>query len=45
MYLKRKFPYEDIAEKRYMIEDPIERSVISSLFTEASSFESLNTFV
>lgn len=41
MYLKRKFPYEDIAEKRYMVEDPIERDVISSLFTEASSFESL----
>ena len=41
MFLKEQIPYEDIAEKRYMVEDPIERSVISSLFTEASSFESL----
>ena len=41
IYLKERVPYEDIAEKRYMVEDPIERNVISSLFTEASSFESL----
>lgn len=41
MYLKKKIPYEDVAEKRYIIEDEIDRNVISSLFNVASSFEAL----
>ena len=41
IYLKKKIPYEDVAEKRYIIEDEIDRNVISSLFNAASSFEAL----
>ena len=41
MFIKKNTPYEDVAENRYKVEDSIERDVISSLFTEASSFEAL----
>ena len=41
MYLKTNVPYEDVVEKRYMIEDEVDRNVVSALLKEATSFEAL----